>query len=269
LKLKILLFLFVAFVQTCFSGGLSLLNHSVAFTGNTRKEIVKFVNSSDDTLKYAISFVDRIMSEAGRVEAVPGDKAPMYSASRLLRVYPRSIVLSPREAQTVVLQIRRDANMKPGEYRSHLLFQQVDNTKEELVKDDEIVLKGVATEVSMLMGTTIPVFVFTDELEVFGKIENLRYNPNSPDSTISYSVIRSGNRSIRGALTVEHISPSGESTELAKRTAVVYRELDKRDYSLSLKEIPQKGTLRIRLNQKPIDEKSDDLKLLDEIILKL
>lgn len=94
------------------------------FEGNQRSAEVTLVNIGQETATYRISFVYLEMTEEGGVKEVE-PAADAMLAEPLIRYSPRQVTLEPEVAQTVRMQLRKPANLEPGEYRSHLLFRAI------------------------------------------------------------------------------------------------------------------------------------------------
>lgn len=65
------------------------------------------------------------MKENGAIEAINNKDTNNWYADKYVRIFPRSIVLGPHEAQTMKIQLINTPDMLPGEYRSHLYFRAV------------------------------------------------------------------------------------------------------------------------------------------------
>ncbi len=236
-------------------GGLALIDHSVVFEGNSRKEVTRFINRSTDTLNYNISLISCRMDSAGEIE--PNiDSSNEYEASPYLRIFPRSVSVPPGVLQSVAIQLRPSDDMEAGEYRSHLLFEP---STEKLKSEPEFALGllEVTTNVKLISAISIPVSILVDDLIASGSISDMDIVDANDSSSLVIDVKRLGNRSLRGVFDFEHIPESGEAIEFQSKSVTIYRELDNCRFSYDISEIPRSGTLRVSL--KLSDSEGNDI----------
>jgi len=103
-------------------GNLLITPIRVIFENSKQKEDLNLTNIGQDTAVYMVSFLQyQMLSDGSFKQLAKADS--LTSATKYLRLFPRRIVLSPNESQTVRLQFRKPNDMKDGEYRSHLYFR--------------------------------------------------------------------------------------------------------------------------------------------------
>lgn len=79
-------------------------------------------------------------------------------------MFPRSVALSPGEAQTVRLQVRAPSGTGEGEYRSHLYFRSVRDQKQPAERTAADTTLGL--RLTPIYGITIPVIVRLGTLDI-------------------------------------------------------------------------------------------------------
>ncbi len=222
--------------------GIALLDKSVVFDGKSRKQVVRFQNNSTDTLIYSISFVSRTMDSKGElIEDVSG--VELFEASPYLRLYPRTVVVPPKALQSLALQLRPSTDMKPGEYRSHLYFEPVEDVSivEEVIESGN---NSVSPTVKIATGVAIPVSILVENPISKGSLGEI----TATDTTISVGVFREGNRSLRGSIDFNFIDKAGNLSHPIPLSVVLYREIDSLKKTFGFKEgVPKVGIFRFTL----------------------
>jgi len=244
--------------------GLHLIDRAVTFEGNSRKEVTKFLNQGTDTLKFSLSIVPRWMNDSGRI-VEDGDTSLLHEAAPYLRIYPRVVTVPPNALQSVAVQLRRDAEMEPGEYRSHLLFTPIieeNDITEQLGSDtststDEVVTDEVSTQIKIYTASSIPVMIMVDSLIEAASIENLHFSDRGIDLEIDRSA---SNRSLRSFIKTTYIAPDGTETEYQNVPAIIYREVDRLPFTLPFSELPSEGHFKIQV---VVYDSNTDMTVLD------
>lgn len=207
--------------------GMSLLNHSVTFDGNSRKEIAKFINNGKDTLQYTVSLVANQMDSLGNISEITDSNIIDYDASSFLRIYPRTILLPPREVQSVALQLIGNREMEAGEYRTHLKFTPVPRSASDQEPSNTPTANSASAQVKIYQAVSIPVTVLNKPLKITGEIADISIKSESDVKKLWVKISRSGNRSLRAKLQLKYLPGDGSITkEYAPVNIVIYRERD-------------------------------------------
>jgi hypothetical protein len=254
---KYLLLIFTSLVclnlQTYAQGGLLITPKRVVLEGNKQRARLNLVNMGKDTSIFSISFKQYNMNEKGRLEVIEKYDSTQMFADSFIRIFPRRVTLAPGEGQAVMLQYRRKADMKAGEYRSHLRFRD-DKNYEALGKNDQPSLDSTQMSVSVtaIYGISIPVIIRVGEVNVGATLSDLHIGlQQDSKSYLNLTVNRTGNISLRGKLTVEYIPVKGKPSQIGAANVVIYTNLNQRNFSIKLKETPgislKKGILKVRL----------------------
>jgi hypothetical protein len=159
------------------------------------------------------------------------------------------VVLGPNEAQTVRLQLTRTGNLEQGEYRSHIYFRAVEK-QIALGEEDQNEAEGISINIKTVFGISIPVIIRKGASTTAIELSVLELDRDPENPLLSLVINRSGNMSVYGELSVEHISPDGLKTEIGKvRGLAVYTPNTKRDFAFRLQNTEMvdlnKGKLRI------------------------
>ncbi|ERP38693.1 hypothetical protein [Chitinivibrio alkaliphilus] len=250
---------FAVFVTSSSAGMLAMLDRSALLTDNVRRKHVSFMNVGSDTARYTIRFTERIMHSDGSFSTVSIDSVPETHrpASPYLRIYPRSIVVPPRERQAVIIQYRRSSDMAEGEYRSHLLFTP-EPVSESRIEESQEEREGLGTQINTVVSVSIPVRIHVGTPSSRSSIENGYVQPDSSGSpSLVVDLERTGNREFVGSLLLEHLPQDGSDPVRVGREAVlIYHELSQRTYEIPLDETLSTGTLRLRLLEEDAAEDS-------------
>ena len=130
----------------------------VLLDGRTRSQALLLSNRGVSPETYRITIVNRLQKSDGQLVETdkPGDGEGF--ASTIVRYAPREVVLPPDKPQTVRLLLQMPANLPDGEYRSHILFQQIPTAK----PTDDVsttVAPGLSVTIRAVFGVTIPLIV--------------------------------------------------------------------------------------------------------------
>jgi P pilus assembly chaperone PapD len=205
-------------------GDLLITPRRVVFEGNKRSMDLSLANIGKDTATYSISLVQIRMTETGGFETITEADEGQQFASPYLRFFPRSVTLKPEEVQTVKIQAVRTGGLAPGEYRSHLYFRAKPKEKplgEEIPKQEE--QATISINLVPVFGITIPVIIRVGEptYNVTLSDPELTFE-NDTIPRLSFVFNRSGDYSVYGDISVDHIAPDGTVTRvgIAKGIAV-------------------------------------------------
>ncbi|MGD8570054.1 MAG: fimbria/pilus periplasmic chaperone [Gammaproteobacteria bacterium] len=224
----------------------------VVFDGKSRSAQVTVINSGDTTGTYRISLVNKRMTLDGQFEEAKSPQVGELFADKMIRFAPRQVVLEPGKSQVVRLSLRKRANMKPGEYRSHMLFNAIPENAgadiKSIAKNDNISINLTA-----IVSIAIPVIVRHGETQASVSFASIQYKPaDKPDAPpqLMMEMSRSGNRSVYGDLLSEFVADNGSSTVVARVNGVaVYTPNPSRRISLPLKPPPgvklSKGVIKV------------------------
>jgi hypothetical protein len=249
---KLLIIFIIAFsCKTYAQGDLLVTPSRVIFEGSTQKEVLNLVNMGNETATYSVSFVQRAMKEDGSFIEIAQPELGQNFADPYVRIFPRQVTLAPREAQTIVLQYRRKADMRPGEYRSHLYFRSEKNYvplgDSKAAKDS----KSLSVELIPIFGMSIPVIIRTGETKVTASLTNLKLESNDQTKqNLSFNINRIGNISLYGDIRVQFIPENGKPFDVAAVNGVgVYTNINSRKMTLSLDnntgQLLKKGKLQV------------------------
>lgn len=216
-------------------GNLLINPKRVVFEGSQRIVSLNLANTGSDSAKYNISFLQYRMKEDGGFEEITEPDSLQRFADKFLRIFPRTVVLGPNEAQVVKVQLTRTNQLEPGEYRSHLYFRAVPEEKPlgEATKDTAT---NISVKLVPIFGISIPIIIRSGESNRIVNISDIALQKISENLTqLKMQFNRTGNMSVYGDLTVSHISPQGKSTQIGTAKGVsVYTPNLKRLFVLNL-----------------------------------
>jgi fimbrial chaperone protein len=196
----------------------------VVFEKDQRSAQVELVNQGKTPETYRISVVNRRMGETGEFIVITEPGPGEQFAEPMLRYSPRQVTIAPGGAQTVRILLRKPPDLPAGEYRSHLQFDRVadasgSNSLEELGKDKS---GGVGVVLSALVGASIPVIVRHGDTQAQVALRKLVFSAAGSDkgAGVSFDILREGNRSVYGDISVTFTSKEGVSHALSKASGV-------------------------------------------------
>lgn len=217
-------------------GDLLITPKRIVFEGNRRSMDINLANTGQDSAIYSISLIQIKMREDGGFETITEPDPGQRFADRFIRFFPRTVTLGPGEAQVIKVQLVRSNELTTGEYRSHFYFRAVPKPRplgEEEVQSDTA---SISVRLTPIYGITIPVIIRSGVSNTTVTLSDLAfgYDPqNNPEISMVFN--RSGNMSVYGYITVDHISPQGKVTRIGIANGVaVYTPNSKRRFRLNL-----------------------------------
>jgi P pilus assembly chaperone PapD len=190
------------------AAGVMISPPRVMLDGRIRAAEVVIVNRSRRATTYRMSLIDMRLTEDGRLERIAegGLHPDENSAKALLKYSPRQATLQAGESQVIRVAFSRRAGIVAGEYRSHLLVEEVPVAPSvgEAPPSD-----GVTLRINMVGAVTIPVIVRYGQLSASAKICDAKLTGNR----LTLRIERSGNRSVRGKVSVYYL-PKGSSKKI-------------------------------------------------------
>ncbi len=220
--LFVLIAVFMCFINsTSAQGDLLIFPKRVVFDGKKKVEKLILSNTGKDSAVYNISFIQRKMTEFGRLEAISEPDSGQYFATPYLRVYPRRVTLAPNETQTVKVQVINANNIEDGEYRSHLYFRPEKNNKPLGQQRKAVDSTRVSVKLEAIFGISIPTIIKKGKSNTVTSISELNYtNENSSGYFLNFSLNRSGNMSTYGDISIFYISSDNTSYKVGKVSGV-------------------------------------------------
>jgi hypothetical protein len=210
-------------------------------------EELSVANTGDDTARYALSFIQYTMGEDGVLKQITEPEEGQLFADRYVRIFPRSVVLAPKEAQIVRLQARMPADLQDAEYRSHLYFRSL--AEQQPIGIEATDESGLGIQLIPVYGITIPVIIRKGALEVGSGIDELSFI-NDPAPSVQFNLTRTGSQSSYGEFEVS-FTPQGRQAQLVAvmKGVAVYTPLEKRQVRIPLKVLEgvdfSNGTLEV------------------------
>jgi P pilus assembly chaperone PapD len=172
----------------------------VLLEGRTRSQSLLLVNRGTTPQTYRISIIDRRQMPDGQLVTTDKPGEGEGFASAMLRYAPHQIVLPPDKPQTVRLLLQMPSTLPDGEYRSHILFQEVPTA---VATEDAAtpVGPGVSLTIRAVFGVTIPIIVRKGNLTATASLSDLHVvGTGDGQQGLALRLNRAGTRSIRGDL---------------------------------------------------------------------
>ena len=210
-------------------GNLLVTPRRIVFEGGKKTAEINLANVGKDSARYVVSMVEMRMNENGSFETITQPDSGENFASKYLRYFPRSVYLGPNEPQVIKVQLHNTAQLKPGEYRSHIYFRAVPEEKP-LGEEDEAAKEGtISVKLTPVFGITIPVIIRIGESNTTVKFSGLKFQMKDTIPQLDFTIDRSGNMSVYGDVEVAHIAKDGKSTKVyAAKGLSVYTPNKKR-----------------------------------------
>jgi hypothetical protein len=218
-------------------GNLLITPRRVVFEANTRSFDLNLANTGKDTATYSISLIQIRMTEEGGFKQITEPDPGQLFADRFIRFFPRSVTLGPGESQTVKVQLIRSNELKPGEYRSHFYFR-AEKKATPLGETGDVPQDTTTLTVQLIpiFGITIPVIIQNGVSDMKVSLGDLGFSfANDTIPQLKFVFNRTGNMSVYGNITVDHVSPQGKITRVGIANGVaVYTPNKIRRFALNL-----------------------------------
>ncbi|QKG70609.1 hypothetical protein [Erythrobacter mangrovi] len=215
-------------------GDVNLFPKRVVLNGAREIANVGLYNKTTETGDYEIKIVDMAMTPSGNLVAFDNGlddatKARVKVASPMLRYSPRRVTLRGSESQIVRILARADANLAPGEYRSHFMVTSLPETEGFSIQNavGAQTPDGIGVTIRPRFGIAIPVIlrIGATTLEV-GITNATMLTAQDGSKAVAFTVTRSGSRSAFGDIVIK---AAGASSPIAISKGVgIYPELDSR-----------------------------------------
>lgn len=230
-------------------GGFRVTPTRILFEDGTRSAELTLINTGASPATYRVTLARMRMAEDGAIaevtDALPGEAF----AESLLRFSPRQVELEPGATQTVRIQVRRPAVLADGEYRSHLVFRELPEVPDQA---DRLPTHDVRIALQPVFGVAIPVIVRHGQTRASVELRDLelRNDGSGHGLRLALTMMRSGNRSVYGDLTVTQSEPGGRPRVVGRmRGLAVYAPNPVRTVEIPLQLDPElkawRGTLRV------------------------
>jgi hypothetical protein len=201
--------------------GLLVLPRRIVFEGNRRTQELNVANSGMDTAKYTISIIEIKMNDDGTFEELARPDSGTTSASKHLRIFPRTVILGPNEAQTIKVHLMNAAKLSAGEYRSHIYIKALPKEQPEGKRLMKMVT-NLSLKLTPVFGLTVPVIVRIGEYSGGITFSDIAFEMPNDSPRINIVFNRTGTMSTYGNLSIDYIPETGHPTrlELIKGLAV-------------------------------------------------
>jgi hypothetical protein len=175
------------------------------------------VNNGSDTARYVISVVQIRMKEDGSFENIATPDPGQNFADKNFRFFPRSVLLGPKEAQTVKVQLAGFSSLAAGEYRSHLYFR-AEEAQKPMGQDKPKADSGkISISITPIYGLSIPVIIRSGESTTDISLSKVGFRfEKDTIPVLQMNLNRSGNMSAYGDITVDYVSKEGKETRVAQ-----------------------------------------------------
>lgn len=195
--LLLILFCFLPLSVHAQGGGLIISPKRVIFDKGQRIIEVLLANRGDKEKKYRISIVNRAMQDNGQLMDAIEPAEGEYFAKNFIRLSPRQTVLKPKQTQKIRIMSRLKSDAPDGEYRSHLLIQEIPDAKPaESAANESTSELGI--DVRAIFGISIPVILRKGELDAQVSLSDAKIIQIEEKPYLQLRVNRSGNKSILG-----------------------------------------------------------------------
>lgn len=174
----------------------------VLLDDRTRSGDITLVNRGTEAVRYRLTLVDMEMTDDGILQRVASSET---SASSVLRLSPREVLLEPGDSQRIKVAAFFPAGTPDKELRSHLAFEPIALPKDRRQPDSQSL--RLALELRSVV--TIPVIARHGFLSAAASISEPTVGREKEGWFATFHLARTGNRSLRGDIFVTFVPASG------------------------------------------------------------
>ncbi len=229
-------------------GDLLVTPTRVVFEGAMQMQALTLINIGQDTASYDISIVRYRMSDNGEFEVIQKPDPGQLLADDLIRFFPKSVKLAPRESQNVRMQLKPGIAAPDGEYRTHVYFRAVDKGTPLASDTTAADTTALAIKLTAVYGVSIPVIVRRGNLTASVTLSDIAIIDKKDSVTtkaLHFTANRTGTRSVYGDFTVDYAPPTGDKVQVGSLKGIsVYTPNALRKVTIPLrlpKELALKG----------------------------
>lgn len=246
----------------------------VVFEGPKRAEVITIINGSDKPETYRLGWRQFEMTSDKSLVALPvGEVRPEAQVVMdAVRFSPYRFTVQPKSSQQVRMMVRMPADLPDGEYRSHFWVRpeaDVDRLQKEA--ENRVKASGArgGASLTMLAGATMPVFIRKGNLQATASIANMTASESGGFVTVSFSLLREGNKSLYGNM--DYICNPGAGAYILKATkgVAVYTELNQRNFKFRIEkkqDQPRCNSLAITFTEVDSFNDAEGQVLAEEIV---
>jgi hypothetical protein len=174
----------------------------IVFDDERSTKAITIENTGRKELVVRISLINlRMLPNGSMVRANPA-AADEHFATDIVRFSPHALVLDPGASEVVRLQVPPLTKRPLGEYRTHVLVQQVPDIGALRTSPFESA-EGVEIDLQAVLGVAVPLLVRRGEPSAQVRIDALRLEQTAEGrAALAVRLEREGERSVRGALSV-------------------------------------------------------------------
>ncbi|MFT7005710.1 MAG: hypothetical protein ACJAXJ_000209 [Colwellia sp.] len=150
-------------------------------------------NQGNSTAECKLSFIDYNITANGDFQIIKkGDSSPINSAVKKLRLSPKQVNITAKSSQKVKVIVRGIRNFPDGELHSYLSIN---------CSEANLTLKkGINLSPNFIYN--IPITIRKGELTATAEIKNLKVENHNNSYSLTFNMLREGNRSLYGDFTV-------------------------------------------------------------------
>jgi P pilus assembly chaperone PapD len=173
----------------------------IVFDDERSTKAITIENTGRKELVVRISLINLRMLPNGSMVRATAATADEHFATDIVRLSPHELVLAPGASEVVRLQVPPLEKRPGGEYRTHVLVQQVPDIGALRTSPFESA-EGVEVDLQAVLGVAVPLLVRSGEPMARVRIDVLRLERTDEGMAALVRLERQGERSVRGALSL-------------------------------------------------------------------
>lgn len=200
----------------------------VVFEKGQKVAEVMLINRSAKEEKFRILLNNQRMLEDGTLADATEEIGNDFFGKQYLIISPRQVTLAPKGTQKIRVMSRLRNNAPDGEYRTHLLVQNIpDAAPATQYNLDE---KGVGVSIRAIFGMSLPVIIRKGDLSADISLSDPKFISKGEGKFVEFTLNRKGDKSVIGDVELF----SGENRLAILKNLAIYLSNDKRFVSLRI-----------------------------------
>lgn len=219
---------FLFFVSNFSVANITISPKRVVLENGKRVAEVMLINRSDKEEKFRILLHNQRMLENGTLAESDVEVGNDFFAKDKVIISPRQVVLKAKGTQKIRIMSRVKNSLPDGEYRTHLLVQNIPGPAPAIKRTDNA--NGLGVSIRAIFGMSVPIIVRKGSTTAEVSISNPKFLSKEEGKFVEFNINRTGNKSVIG--TVEIFSGS-ERVAFMKNLAI-YLSIDSRTVTVKI-----------------------------------
>ena len=196
----IIYFTCASFIPISATANITISPKRVILENGQKVAEIMLINRSDKQEKFRIILNNQKMLEDGSLADTDVETGNDYFAKDKIIISPRQVRLEPKATQKIRIMTRINNNLPDGEYRTHLLVQNIPGPAPAIKRDEND--KGLGVSIRAIFGMSIPIIIRKGSVSADISISDPKFMSKEDGKYVQFKLNRTGNKSVIGTAEV-------------------------------------------------------------------